>query len=53
MHASMCCAVAFMLRQQARQEARVQLWRVAFIDRYLRRANSSDETLNELMDLSL
>ncbi len=41
-HASVCYIVALIFRQQARQEARVQFWRVAFIDRYLRRPNRVD-----------
>jgi len=42
-----------MFGQQARQEARVQFRRVAFINCYLRRTNGVNETLDELVDLGL
>jgi hypothetical protein len=44
-------SIALMFRQQARKEARVQLWRVVFIDRYLWRPNRINEALDDSIDL--
>ena len=40
MHAYMCRTIAFMIRWQTRWEARVRLWDVASINRYLRRVGN-------------
>src|SRR6266566_2775358 len=50
-HASMCRSIPLMFCKQARQEARVQLGRVAFIDCYLRRTKCIDEALDDSIDL--
>jgi len=51
MHASLRCAVPLMSRQQARQQAGVQLWRVTIIDGNLRRPYRADQMLDHLVDL--
>jgi hypothetical protein len=53
MHPSLRGTVALMFRQEARQEAGVQLWRVTLIDGNLRRPYHADQMLDHLEDLCL
>ncbi len=50
-HATLSRTIALMSRKQARQEARIQLGRVPFIDCYLRRPKCTDEALDDSIDL--
>jgi hypothetical protein len=46
-----CAALSRLcFRQQARLEARVQLWHVALINRYLRRPNRINKARNKLVE---